>query len=178
MVAITFGVREPEDVPLPVAPRNSPVPPVALSVAPFRAPLVASAKTLRAREPRKAPIRCLIWRTDIGRRGRADRATAASPTNGDPHQAHWPAREPTYPRAQRFGKQKEAHARERSRVHVFASTTVESPEKEKRGTAPPAGHGHPSLILVKPGTRARRAGSLTASTSSSPRGGRVSGRFR
>jgi hypothetical protein len=47
------------------------------------------------------------------RKGRADRATAASPTNAHPHQAHRSVLELTYPRAQRFGKQEEAHARER-----------------------------------------------------------------
>src|SRR5918994_4332637 len=54
-------------------------------------------------------------RSAIGARsaGRADRRPRASPTNGDPHQAHWSVLELTYPRAQRFGKQAEADARER-----------------------------------------------------------------
>jgi hypothetical protein len=34
--------------------------------------------------PQSPPIRCVIWRTATDRRGRADRATAASPTMGTP----------------------------------------------------------------------------------------------
>jgi hypothetical protein len=59
--------------------------------------------------------------TDIGRRGHADRATTASPTNELGRGPHWSVVELTYPHAQRFSKQEEPRREKAPIANALAS---------------------------------------------------------